>query len=38
MSVIIEVKPGDGGEDARLFSTDLEKATAVWMNGDLYRL
>jgi protein subunit release factor A len=33
----IEVKPGDGGEDAALFAVDLEKAVTAWMSTP-YRL
>lgn len=37
-TMIVEVKAGDGGEDARLFADDLDHAISVWMTSDLYRL
>lgn len=36
--MILEVKPGDGGTDAELFSNDLEEAIVTYMNGNSYCL
>lgn len=35
METIIEVRAGDGGDDAALFATELAQALAVFTNGTL---
>lgn len=36
--MIVEVKPGEGGEDASIFAEELQTAINAWMSSDPYCL